>query len=378
MHWWDLESLRGVDFEPYRPPDGKPVMALAEQAYVAVAAALAAGGRSALSLSESPAHDQAAIAAFLPRLEALAQQYPRYEYPWLYVGKLYLLLGQPARALGPLQQFLLKKPGEYWAWQYVGEALEAEDPDQALACYAQAVSLPGDLSYRVKVMERLAVLLHQRGQRAEARTMYDQLIGLRIAQGWPLPARLQSLSSAAWYRDTAPLPDNRALYQAQRPVAEALLYARAEHGQGVITHIDTQHGTVAYRVSRELAGRFPRRLADWAVACGDFVELDLRTDTGPDGQVRAKVFRVRQTDAVPTAVVQACRGKLQLTTQPDGRRFGFVGRQVYVPGYMIPDQAMSGDWVSGWSVQAFDKVKNTWGWQAVRLQRELPADDLEA
>ncbi|MDX1909430.1 MAG: hypothetical protein SF053_20490 [Bacteroidia bacterium] len=85
---------------------------------------------------------------------------------------------------------------------------------------------------------------------------------------------------------------------------------------------------------------------------------------------------MRQTDEVPGEVVQACRGKLQLHQQPDGRRFGFVGKQVYVPGFMVPEGSATGDWVSGWAVQAFDKTKNVWGWQAVQLRRELPADDL--
>ena len=89
VDWWGLENLSPQDFEKEKLPTGKEIMALAEQIYIAYAKQLL----PQKDLQGNVYFNRKKVEEFLPSLEALAENYPSYQYPPYFQAKLLLALG---------------------------------------------------------------------------------------------------------------------------------------------------------------------------------------------------------------------------------------------------------------------------------------------
>jgi tetratricopeptide (TPR) repeat protein len=356
---WDLRRLQPGDYVPFQPEGGgRPVMALAEQAWIGYAGGLLQ--REGMR----PGSARPAMEALLPLLEELARQHPAYEYPALYLGKLCLALGRQEQALGHLQRFLHKKPGEYWAWSALAEALEGAEPEKALACLIRAAVLPGDDAYRVRVREQLAFRLRDAGHLPEARAEFDRLIAARQRERWPIPARVIEASAEPWFAATpAPAAYPPPLYAQYAALADEVLAGGSRQVAAIAVFIEPETQLVRYRVSQQQEGRFPLRIAPWAVEAGDLLELSL---VAGKEEGRPRVLQVRRGEALPEAA-RRFRGRINL--QPN-RMMAFVEGDIFIPGNLIQAHALQqGCQVEGIAGLSYNKTRESWGWRALRLER---------
>lgn len=280
-----------------------------------------------------------------------------------------MALGRPAEAAEALKQFLPKKPGEFWAWQALGEALEAAEPARAMACLAHAAALPGRAEFRVRVHERLGAMLLRAGRADEARTEYAQAIRA-YEQNWEhrVPGRLIQLAGEAWYRAARDLGHNRALYAELEPAAQELLAGELEAAAAVVTAVirsESGKPFVQYQRGREEKGSFPAHLHPGsAPKAGDYVLLrGVR-----DGQGKLRVQRSEPCTERPEGAREFTE-RIKVTA----KGYGFAGRDIFVPDYLIREAGLRDyDKVSGIAVERYDKAKARWGWSALRAVRVQP------
>jgi len=94
-------------------PNGKEVMAIAEQAYIAYAKHL---------LPKQTQHGEIIFnkdkaEAFLPVLSQIVEDYPQFQYPAYFNAKLLLALGDKDNMLESLLPFAKKKRNDFWVWE---------------------------------------------------------------------------------------------------------------------------------------------------------------------------------------------------------------------------------------------------------------------
>jgi hypothetical protein len=138
--WWDFENFRPEDFQKGIMPNGKDVMAIAEQAYIAYAkhllpVYLTEGG----ILSGEISFDVEKVRSFIPKLNTISELYPQFQYPGYYQAKLLLALGDRDNMLESLLPFAKKKRNDFWVWEILAEAFSS-DPEKVFACYCKALS----------------------------------------------------------------------------------------------------------------------------------------------------------------------------------------------------------------------------------------------
>lgn len=98
LEWWNLDNLMPEDYASFKLDNGRTLMSLAEQAYIAYAKVLL------------QSHDREQIRAFIPKIEVLADQYPDMTYPGYFCGKLLLADGANRdEALKRVMPFVYKK-----------------------------------------------------------------------------------------------------------------------------------------------------------------------------------------------------------------------------------------------------------------------------
>ena len=110
FEWWNIDNLMPEDYQPFKMDNGKKIMSLAEQAYIAYSKAL-------LKLN-----DREKIKNFIPKIEKLMEEYPDMMYPGYFCGKLKLSLGvEREDTLDIIMPFVRKKKTEFWVWQLLAE-----------------------------------------------------------------------------------------------------------------------------------------------------------------------------------------------------------------------------------------------------------------
>jgi len=95
--WWNLDNFRSEDFlkEEY---NGKKIMSIAEQAYIAYSKKLLEG-TPIDAFGQQKVIDKDKIQSFLPKLDYLIETHPDYQYPPYFKAKLLLALGNDEKVL---------------------------------------------------------------------------------------------------------------------------------------------------------------------------------------------------------------------------------------------------------------------------------------
>lgn len=125
LEWWNIENLLPEDYESFQMDNGRKIMSLAEQVYIAYSKAL-------LKLN-----NKEKIQLFLPKIERLMDEYPEMVYPGYFCGKLMLVMGaERNEALNIVMPFVRKKKADFWVWQLIGDIYN-DDSEMQLSCISE-------------------------------------------------------------------------------------------------------------------------------------------------------------------------------------------------------------------------------------------------
>ncbi len=350
--WWGLGNLRPEDYLPGLTNNGKKMMSLAEQAYIAYAK----------QVLNSP--EQMVVRALIVDLEVLHQQHPEYQYPPYYQAKLLVATGSKEEAMTKLLPFARRKQGEFWLWDLLAE-LYNDEPEKAIACLCRAVSCPlAQEKFLVNARNGLARKLNEGGKINEALTELTKSIEARKAEGWRVVDTLTSEMEKLQTKGAVVLSDNKALYRQYRPLTDELLYAGVPEQIGVVTYLNTDKKVAHFNVSRTVSSHFKFEDSMARVKLGDFVAVRLEERTGKEGKFWVPVC-AKLTDEQPSSTLfKLFSGPVSI---PDGKNFGFVDDVFLNPALL--NGCENGAVFSGSALWVFDKLKSRDTWKIISVAK---------
>jgi hypothetical protein len=349
--WWDFGHFRPEDWQKEKLENGREMMALVEQAYIAYAKQLLPG---------QAGFDREKAAAFLPRLEEVVENHPEYQYPPYFQAKLLLALGNRNNMLEALLPFARKKKNDFWVWEVIAEAFSA-DPDIVLACYCRALLCKSPKEMLVSLRQKLAIILIDKGFYNEARTEINTLIEVRSAQGYNIPPEFVSWVLEDWYQQASDLPSNLKFYKQFASKADAILYSDVPEVKAMVEFVNKDKKMLNFIASEAQMGffKYERFLQD--VKPGDVLKVRFQSGSA---QGLHQVYSVEkiQDEAFKSQFMKYVAGKVKI---PEGKAFGFIEDAFIAPALVTKYQLTDGSDLTGHAMKSYNKEKKHWGWKLV-------------
>lgn len=353
-NWWNFEYFEAADYlEEELPKNGKKVMALVEQAYIAYAKKLLEKAAEGL--------DREKIAVFLPMLDTLIEKYPRYRYLPYFKAKLLLAIGDPEDAFSAFLPFAKAKKNEFWVWDVMAEMF-SNNHDKQIACYCKALSCGTSEEFLIKVRTKLAALLIETEKYNEAKTEITFVLNINEQQGWKVSRQVSQWLNSTWYKEADVQKDNRILYRMHAPLAEQLLFANLPEEIAVVEFVNRDKKMLNFIINLKRYGFLKYDGFFKEVNIGDIIAVRLDSRSS-DGYYAA--LTLQQTDKKPdNSVLKNFEGRLDIRND---NPFGFV-ENIMVDSKLIQEYRLNnGDFIKGTAIASFNKKKQEWGWKVVSL-----------
>ena len=354
FEWWNIDNLLVEDYQQFQMENGRKIMSLAEQAYIAYSKAL-------LKLN-----DKDKIRAFLPKIEQLMDDYPEMMYPGYFCGKLMLAMGaERDDALETVMPFVRKKRSEFWVWQLLCDLYKGES-DIQLACLLRAVHCRTQEVFLGKVRMKLVSLYINRGDYPRAKHHLDQVTRCYVQQGWRLPAEVQNWMRESWVHTTPADSSDGVDYQ---KYTNAILSQDAHESIAVVTYVDTARKRAFVVYGKEL--RTTVSFSDLQMRVKEGSLLKLKWTAGSNGSIDVVgVEPVTVSALKDLSYLRVLEGKAE---KHGNHPFAFV-RAHGISCYIHPDdvrkQALeNGRSVSVLAVWDYNKKKDMWNWTCVSLKK---------
>ena len=355
FEWWNIDKLMLEDYQPYQMENGKKVMSLAEQAYIAYSKAL-------LKLN-----DKDRIQAFVPKIEKLMEDYPDMMYPGYFCGKLKLAMGvERESALDIVMPFVRKKKTEFWVWQLLYELYRGE-PDVQLACLLRAVHCKTQETFLGKVRMKIVSMYVQRNDYPRAKYHLDQVVRCYMQQGWHLPYEMQNWMKESWVHCTQADSSDGIDY---KRYTDAILARGANHSIAIVTYVDYARKRALMVYAEKKRVNVP--LSQLGVKVKEGTLLDLQWMPGADDSIVVAGVKMADKQALKDiSYIQVIEGKI---SKRENNQFAFIKKgnvQCYIrPETVQKQQLQDNDNVSVLAVLDYNKKKDCWNWTCVSLMKK--------
>lgn len=355
IEWWGLDNLLPEDYLPFKK-DKVSIMSLAEQASIAYAKALLAKG------------DKDKMAAFLPRLERLADEHPEMTYPGYFCGKLMLSMGTARdEALRMVMPLVRRKRAEFWVWQLLAEVYEGE-PDTQLACCLRAVHCKTKEDFLGKVRLKLAALYVARGDHGRAVHHLNAFAQCYKQNGWHVPAKAMELYEAhkAELDKAAPDASDGIDY---RRMTDRLLFTGLNESVAFVSYVakEQRYAIIIYGEKR----RAKVRLSDLRVRVNDGQLLMLHWEADAAG-AGINVAGAELLDASALGDTPYLKRIVGRVSKQDKNPFAFVraGEMTcFVSPQLVSRHGLQGgETVAAIAVLNWNKKKDEWAWSCALLE----------
>jgi hypothetical protein len=358
--WWDFQYFMPQDFQKEKMSNGKEIMALAEQAYIAYAKQLLPkylieGG----IYSGEVSFDIEKVKEFLPKLNALSEAYPHFQYPAYFQAKLLLALGDRGNVLDALLPFAKKKQNEFWVWQILAEVF-INEPDKEFVCYCKALSCKSPDEMLVSLRQKMARLLIGRKLYNEARTEIDLLVHARKEHGFKIPAEVSNWQNMDWYKTAGQTKSNFGFYTAYIPAAEAILFSDVPEESVIVEFVNTDKSILNFIASETKFGFFKYDRFLPKVKIGDI--LKVRFQGGANGGMHQvyTVIITNDDELLRSQFIREVSGKIKT---PPGKSFGFVDDVFVHPSLLVKYKLIDGQHFHGSAIKTFNRDKKLWSWK---------------
>lgn len=356
LEWWNLDKLQPEDYKPFKLENGRSVMALAEQAYIAYAKGLLQSG------------DKERIRAFVPKMEKLMDGCPEMTYPGYFCGKLLMATGAGRdEALKAVMPFVHKKQTEFWVWQLLSEIYK-EDITLQLACLLRAVHCKTQETFLGKVRMKLANLYCMQGDYNRARYQTDAVGVCCQRQGWHVPYDVQDLMRRPEMQqavaDGTPSVDYKG-------ITNRILMSDAERHIAAVTYVDAEakRAHLIYGYHKHLA--VPIRKLGMPVQTGMLIWLYLLPERDGNPKVAGTDKGVTERDLDGVGYIKTFSGAV---TRKEGADFGFLNEgktSCYIGKQLVRQYNLSNGSVAGVvAALVYNKQKDLWNWAAIRVTNQ--------
>ena len=354
--WWDFKNFRPEDFQKEKMLNGKEVMAIAEQAYIAYAKHL---------LPKQTQHGEIIFnkekaEAFLPVLSQIVEDYPQFQYPAYFNAKLLLALGNKDNILESLLPFAKKKRNDFWVWEILAEAFSS-NPEKVFACYCKALSCKSPDEMLVSLRQKMAGLLIARKLYNEARKEIDLLVHARTEHGFKIPAEVTNWQAMDWYKSAVQSKSNFGFYKAYLPIAEALLFSDVPEESVIVEFVNADKKILNFIASEKKFGffKYERFLSD--IKLGDILNVRFQGGSN-EGMYQIYTAVKVGNEAFKKQFIKEVNGKVKI---PSGKPFGFLEDIFIHPSIITRLKLIDGMDFSGTAIKSFNKEKKYWGWKLI-------------
>ncbi|MFC6998098.1 DUF7017 domain-containing protein [Rufibacter roseus] len=356
--WWGLENFREEDYQKETLPNGKEMMALAEQAYTAYAKQLL------------PKHvvpgvvefDREKVEAFMPKLDFIVENYPNYTYPAFYKAKLLLALGDEENMLAALLPFAKKKRNDFWVWDVLSEAFKG-DEDKILTCYCRALLCHSPEEMLVNLRQRLAALLIKRELYSEAKTEIEKLVAARSGNGWRIPAGVTNWQNSEWYKQAKARKSNIDFYKKYEQEAEGILFHDVPEECIIVSFVNTDKNMLNFITKEGNTGFFKYDRFLKKVAIGDILRVRFKNGC-KEGSCQIYTASLTSDEELKQKYLKEFDGVARV---PEGKGFGFIENIFINPSLISLKNLSNGMQIKGLAMNTFDSKKNQWGWKAITV-----------
>jgi len=354
IDWWGLENLSFQDYQKEKLPNGKEIMALAEQTYIAYAKHL---------LPKRDMHgnlffNREKVEEFLPKLEVLAENHRTYQYPAYFQAKLLLASGDNENVLSALIPFARKKQNDFWVWDVLAEAVEAE-PEKAFSCLCRSLACNSPEEMLVGVRQKMADALIHRKLFNEAKTEIESILKVKEANAHRIPNVITQWVSQSWYAEAQNLKSNKSFYKEHSQLSEEILFADTPEELVFVEFVNSDKSILNFIASEQQFGYFKYDRFIKKVLFGDV--LSIRFSGGAKGGRYNVLTCKRTTD-------QAFKSQFQKETEglvriKGGSSFGFLEDAFIHPSLIKSYGLVDGQIFKGRKIKTYDSKKEKWGWK---------------
>jgi hypothetical protein len=377
MDWAGIDNMTDDDFVGQQY-DGRTMMSLGEKVYIAYSKALLKGDvgpdsvpafiEGILVRVKSPRREpipyqREELQAFITRLEALSEKYPRMIYFGYYKAKLLLLSGSDkSEIMKELLPFVSKKRDEFWAWDVMAEAV-SDDADKMFACYCRASLCSSPATMTVSLKEKLAVILIERGMYNEARTEIDALLDVKQSQNHKINDRLNSWLSSEWYAGAQQLPNNHALYNQFAEQANELLYGDTPEKLILVDFVNSDKKMLNFITEEDQVGFFKYERFIKSVKPGDLLRVRF-SEFSKEGPSKVQTVKATGEMLEETNFWEVISGVLKISPE---KGFGFVEDNYVHPSIIKQKGFPNNTLVSAFAVRTYNTKKKELAWRVYDL-----------
>ena len=353
IDWWGLENLLPEDFQRVRIHNGSVIPSLAERTYTAYVKALL------VALENGAAGDEAQ--RFIQQLDILHEVHPEFRYTLYYKTLLLKSLGLMEEAVDAARAFVKSHQNDSWAWSMLGDIVD--DPELKLSCYCRALLCHADYAEQVKVRTKLAELMYQRGDAANAKKEIELVLHTCEKNGWPVPEKVEEIANEPWYAETQAEFNNMKYYHSHLGPSEDFLCGDVPEKAIIIVKYNPQKSTCSFITEDRERGFFSTKKLHEHFADNQIYMARMPEGVEPKGIT--KVATLNKVDNIaPYEGIFFRRLRAELNIKP-GQTFTFID-DIYVDGTMVQGLE-AGDMIDITAVIYYNIKRESWGWRAVRV-----------
>ena len=358
--WWNFDNLRSEDYlkEEF---NGKKMMSIAEQAYIAYSKKLLEG-EPLDPFGKQRVIDKEKIQSFLPKLDSLIDKHPDYQYPPYFKAKLLLASGSDENVLSAFIPFAKQKRNDFWVWELMAEIFP-NDKEIQFACYCKALSLKTPEDFLVKLRQTFAEMLIEKRMYNEAKTEIQKVIATREKHEWKLPNQIVQWTEQKWYKSAIAKKDNQDLYSSHIKQAEEILFQDIPEEIIAVEFVNENKSMLNFVKDKRKFGFFNYSGNLAKPQIGDILKVRFNGD-GQDGFY--KILSAKKADSnVTSDAIKGFEGTIKVISP---QNFGFI-EDIFVEPKIIEESKLTdGQQVKGRAILSFNKKKNEWGWKAIEIK----------
>lgn len=354
--WWDFDNFRKEDYQKETLPNGKEMMSIVEQAYIAYAKHLL----PKQNLNGEIIFDKSKATSFIDKLVIIEENYTDYQYPAYFIAKLLLAIGDKENMLIHLLPFAKKKRNDFWVWEVLAEAFSNE-PEKVFACYCKALSCKSPEEMLVGLRQKMARILISKNRFNEAKTEIDLLVESRTSNGFNIPGEVSNWKSQDWYMNATLKKSNLDFYKNHIPEAESILFYDVPEELIIVEFVNSDKKILNFIASESKYGflKYDRFFKD--IKIGDVLKVRFQGGSNEGMHQLYTCVKINDEKFKKQFFIEV-EGQVRIQ---EGKTFGFLKDIFIHPSLVSKLNLKDGMSFKGNAIKTYNKEKKQWGWKLI-------------
>jgi hypothetical protein len=354
--WWDFENFREEDYLKEKMENGREIMAIVEQAYIAYAKHLL----PKQNYEGEIIFDKDKALEFIPKLVEIEEKHQEYQYPAYFIAKLLLAIGDKENMLVHLLPFAKKKRNDFWVWEVLAEAF-SNDPEKVFACYCKGLSCKSPEEMLIGLRQKIAKILIDQNQFNEAKTEIGLLVKVRNEKGYRIPNEIVDWQSKDWYQNANSSKNNIDFYKNYLSEAESILFYDIPEETIIVEFVNTDRKILNFIASETKYGflKYDRFFRE--VKIGDVIKVRYQSGSNEGMHQLYTAIKINDENFKKQFFIEV-EGQVRIQ---EGKSFGFLKDIFIHPSLVSKMNLKDGMSFKGNAIKTYNKEKKQWGWKLI-------------